>query len=310
MGFRSSVRLALTPFTWALSRFHRHHDELSVQRQRTVADLTLLANIILIALSSIAIKMWHWHLTIGPLALVAGTVVWGISIALLIAASSLPRATASFTRNLGSAPTPPDSPDRLAGARKFLFYPGTFLNFVAVCILVEESGGLVRSPFTPVLFAMALAAQQLGRFRTNSKIFISFGILATAALFLFERSNGLRSVAPPPDRLAFALLAAAFLVTAVYTHSDKTKNYRASGGFPPPTHVELYWDHQGVWRYVLHCKNGRLDPLLEDVSDFDKLEEAKAAVKRRIDPIVAPGTLVWSDSSSREEVMAYISTKK
>jgi hypothetical protein len=266
--------------TWR-DRFNRHHDHVSVARQRVIANLVCVVDVGLVALYFVAVEAWGWHLSIPPTALAVALVLFALSFVAMLASSGLPIGFIRWVRGLGEAPTPgeEEEPRWLATSRKYLFYPAAYGNFVAVAIWIEVSGGLVHSPFTPVLFAMILTAQQLSRFKLNSWLFIGFGLVATVALALFERAFGVREEPEAPVQLAFYILALAFLITALCTHAAKATNYRASGRFPLPTHAELYGTPDGRWRFSLYCGGTRLDPILECDHEPHTMEEAQEQVK-------------------------------
>jgi hypothetical protein len=90
---------------------------------------------------------------------------WAGSMFLLVAASDVPKSPSVFGDAFSTGPAVPDTDmsqwDRI---RKYPYYGGVSLNLVAVAILVEMSAGLIRSPFTPVMYAIVLGGQQLGRY--------------------------------------------------------------------------------------------------------------------------------------------------
>lgn len=264
-----------------MNKFERHHDERSVQRQRSIATLTIYADLIVISLYAIAIFYWRWQIPRNlPLQALAYS-VFGIGLCLLTGASSLFRSAVTFFQGLGSPPADTDvaaEPIALMRARKYLFYSGIFANFTGFCFFVELTGGIVKSPFTPVLYTMILAAQQLGRFRTNSAIFIGFGVAATGILLLVERIAGVVVASEPPARLSYLVLASAFLITAIFTHSDKARNFRARGITPIPSSVELYRDGDGWWRYSLYRDRTRIDAPVSGANPGTSAEKAKQEI--------------------------------
>jgi hypothetical protein len=294
-----------------LAKFRRHHDERSIQRQRDIATLICIADFIIIAFFVIAVVAWHWHVQFGgysaPLIALAA-----LGYVLLLTASSLCVWARAIYQSVATDAPPSsfDDPLFLAKARKYLFHAGNLLNLLALCVLIEATGGIIRSPFTPVLYTMILGAQQLGRFRTNSKFFIWFGILATLALFAVEAVHGVRHVPPAPDRLAYYILAASFLATALFTHSDKAKNYRALKGFPKPTYVELYLDVKGVWRYVFYCPTTRLDLPLDAIGANAPLDYAQDELQNRLCAITSLANteveINWLSSTSSDQVSGNI----
>jgi hypothetical protein len=306
-----NVRAVLSPF---ISRFNRHHDELSVQRQRTLATLQLLVNLLVVVLYEVAITAWDWRFTLTPPEKTVAWTVWALSLLCLGFSSSLYATVTGLIRSLSSRPQHPISsePAALSMYRKYVYYPGVYLNVVAIAIFVEASGGIVHSPFSAVLFALVLAAQQLSRFKTNSLLFISFGVVTTIVLSGVESLFGVHRVATPPAALYFWTLAGAFLLTALCTHSDKGENYRARGAFPAPSLVELYVDDEGTWRFALHCAGARLDPVVETPTESASLPEAQHIVEGHVARMLAAtedgeASIRWRVSRDRREALGYIS---
>jgi hypothetical protein len=54
------------PFKKARARFARQHDHLSVTRQRRIADLACVMNIVIAGLYVVAVDHWDWHLSVPP----------------------------------------------------------------------------------------------------------------------------------------------------------------------------------------------------------------------------------------------------
>jgi hypothetical protein len=156
---------------------------------------------------------------------------------------------------------------------------------------------------------MLLAGQQLGRFRTNSAIFIFGGISLTLLLLSYEAIEGVREIEDPPDELVFFVLAMSFLTAALFTHIDKKPNYRAKGPFPQPTLVEIYTDDTNVWRYALYSEDSPLDPTIESA---DSMEKAQASVKEMLVDItgIEESMLEWVTPSSRREALCFITKKE
>jgi hypothetical protein len=198
-----------------------------------------------------------------------------------------------------------DEPARIAAMRKYVFYLSGLLTLVAVAIMIEVSGGLVRSPFTPIVFALVLTQQQLGRFTTNSLIAIVTGIVTVVLLAGYEAVAGVRQEPPAPADLAFYILVFAFAVTALCGHLSKAKNVRASGQLPQPTHVALYKMGDGVWLYTLYNGQTRLDSILRGDSITD-MASAKIRMKEILDALAPHGPIEWLDSHAGDETTGYI----
>jgi hypothetical protein len=292
------------PRSGLVDRFIKHHDQLSIERQRRLASLQLFVNALLLVIYLIAIHVWGWRFNLTTGEKEAGWTVWIISLVLLIVASSfmmpiLDVFQAGRSRPGGSADP---EPTWLATYRKFVYYPAVLGNLAAIAVFIEQTGGLVRSPFAPVLFALILGAQQESRFKSNSRLYIIAGVVITVALVGFEKAFGTRSVPNPPSHLYFWIVAAVFLLTAILTHIDKAVNYKARGRFPEPSHIELYVDDGGIWRFALHSKGTRLDPVVELPSLHATLVEAE----KKVDSLVAPLLFKWRDSLDRREALGFL----
>jgi hypothetical protein len=250
-------------FKAARDRFERQHDYLSATRQRRIADLALVMNVVIAVLYVFAVQYWDWHLDVPASAQWATIGFWGAALLGMLAASSIPGAIAGFFDEISDHEAGRRrEPLWIRNGRKYLFYPAAYFNFVAAAIWIEVSGGLVESPFTPVLFAMILTAQQLSRFTLNSSLFLAFGAVATGIIAIYETVAGIHEAPTPPPKLAFWILVASFVVTALCAHALKQRNYRASDSYPDPAVVEIYRDSAGRWRYAMYCKRTPLDPLV------------------------------------------------
>jgi hypothetical protein len=250
----------------ARGQFERQHDYLSATRQRSIADLALGMNLVIAVLYVLAVTYWDWHLDVSALAQWATIACWGAALLGMLAASSIPGGIRGFFDGIIERGTGRRRPEAqwVRNARKYLFYPAAYCNFAAAAIWIEVSGGVVESPFTPVLFAMILTAQQLSRFKLNSRLFLGFGVLATGVLAIYETVAGIHEAPTPPPKLAFWILVAAFVVTALCAHALKQHNYRAAKTYPDPEVVEVYKDSDQRWRYAISADQTPLDPVLGD----------------------------------------------
>jgi len=295
-----------------IASFERHHDERSIQRQRSIANLTVIADLIVAIFYVVAIYAWNWNISSSGNLPDVALGIFGVGFVLLLGASSLFRGALSFFQGLGTAPPGQDvaaEPVALMRSRKYLFYGGVIFNIVGLCILIEATGGIIRSPYTAVLYVMILCAQQLGRFRTNSLFFIVVGVTVTALLFLAEALFGISRIPHPPSILAYLILASAFLITALFTHSDKARNFRATGGIPDPTHIEVYRDGRAGWRYVLYRDRTRIDSVLHPQIFSDDIAEVQTRATEVVGRILhgEPDIeVVWSRGNLGEEMMGEI----
>jgi hypothetical protein len=289
--------------------FARRHDALSVIRQRVIANLACTVTVFLVALHLVASHVWRWHITVPTGAAVAFWLCFGLGWAGLLACSSLPIGLHRNVALLNSAWSyePGDEPAWLARVRKYVYYPSGYLIFFSLAILIEVSGGVVASPFTAVLFALVLTAQQLGRFKLNSFVSIISAILITGALGLYQSLFGIQHEPAAPRQLTFALLAFAFLLTAVCTHVTKARNYRAAGVVPQPTHAALCQDAAGRWLYALYDRQTRLDSALACPPETT-MADARQEVERIIESLVPTGyeRTEWHGSHAGDEAAGYV----
>jgi hypothetical protein len=284
-----------------LERFGRHHDYVSSRRQRRIADLALLMNAGIAVLYLWAVNHWNWHLDVSAGAEIATLGFWAAALIGMLAASSVPGAIPGFFNDIAETDGRVIEPHWLRNARKYVFYPAAYANFVAAAIWIEVSGGLVDSPFTPVLLAMILTAQQLSRFKLNSFLFLTFGAAATGALAVYESKAGILDVPPPPVMLTFWILVISFLVTALCAHALKQRNYRASKTYPSPSDIEVYRDSAGSWRYAMYCRRTPLDPVLSE--SITTADDARVATLELVRGLCgnAQATVEWDTNRPTEE---------
>jgi hypothetical protein len=291
--------------------FDAHHDHTSVVRQRTIANLALAVEIAIAVSYFVSVEYGGWHLEIARAAGVVVIVLASLGFIGMAMASSLPRVMLKLPESLSDVPVYEDlgEPQLLMSARRYLYYPASYLTFVATGIFVEVTGGLVNSPFTSLFFAMVLGAQQLSRFKLNSRIFIAFGVLATALLAGYEAVFGITGEPRPPAALTFYILAFAFLVTALCTHATKPENFRARGRFPDPSHAELYFSSsEALWRFSLYSRGSRLDAILDGSGPAMSMEDAQRAVAHAMLEICRHGqtTVDWQESPNGGETVGYV----
>jgi hypothetical protein len=300
----------------AMREFDKRHDRVSSRRQRNLSNVVIIVNISLYVVYEAAVRAWGWSFQFGSEGRLLFMTIWIASLLCLVPASGIPAAVSRLLQE--STPLPGESGNRenpaVSRARKFFYYPGIYLNIAAVAVLVELSGGLIESQYSAVLFGMVLAGQQLGRFRTNSRILICIGAFLVLALFLHERLSGVRTVPHPPAELEFFILVSSFLIPALFAHIEKRPNYRAKGDFPPPQYVEIYRDEgYDAWRYALYDRHSPLDPAI-DLSSGKNVEEARSLIEEKLKSIASllglkSSVLEWPDSSDNES-LGYIVNKE
>lgn len=292
-------------------RFERHHDHISAVRQRAIANLACLVSISMAGLYYVAVNNWDWNLEISTATGIAVATLWSLGFAGMIYASSLPNILRKTWDQLGDGPAYEelDEPPWLTTSRKYAYYPAAYATFVATGISVEMSGGLVNSPFTAVFFTMILGAQQLSRYKLNSRLFIIFGVSATLLLALYQEVFGIQPQPTAPPALSFSILAASFLVTALCTHAAKPINYRPSGDYPDPTHAELHYGHgEGRWRFALYNRGTQLDPLIDADEQSLTVGEAEEKVATIALSLCTHGQshIDWRTADRGTEAVGYI----
>lgn len=287
----------------ALEKFAKHHDELSKTRQYHIAGFLLWTN------AAFAIGYYwsqthtKWHVVWRSETVVGFFLaVYLVSLLALVVASPVPhklRLPEAFRMFAGQGQPPEDSEAWLRTHRRYFYYSGVYLNYTALAILVEQTGGVLKSPFTSVLFVLILGGQQLGRYSTNSKQFFVLGVVLPGVLLVGERYIWtLGSEPSPPGGLIIGLLYAAFIAAALLNHATKTPNFAAVERWPKPEWVKLQaieQDGKWMWFYSLYQGGRRLDSIVS--TDCPDVRSAMRIIGRRYRGI-AP--IRWRESSIAE----------
>jgi hypothetical protein len=287
--------------------FARRHDFLSVRRQRRISNFACGLEAALVVIYLGTDNHWVSRLSIPTGAAIAFWLTFILGFLGYLTCSSFLMGVLSTLSGLtpGWNYEADDEPAWMATMRKYVFYPSGFLTLIAAAIMIEVSGGLVRSPFTPIVFALVLTQQQLGRFTTNSLIAIVTGIVTVVLLAGYEAVAGVRHEPPAPADLAFYILVFAFAVTALCGHLGKAKNVRASGKVPQPTHVALYKMDNDVWLYTLYDGGTRVDSSLPG-NPISGLDSAKTRMVEVLDELGPHRPIHWDDSRAGDETTGYI----
>jgi hypothetical protein len=177
--------------------------------------------------------------------------------------------------------------DFFAARRMIFFYAGVNLNIVTLSVLIEQTGGIIRSPYSAVFFAFILTGQQLSRFKTQSSFLISVGVILTLAMWIYETAFGLLKTSDPPKPLVFLLVVSTFIACGLMTNYEKNHNYYVEGRQNLPTHAHVYRDAEGVWHYEIYCQRHRIDPIVGDLSSLPaQTGDSSNAVRRGVEATV------------------------
>ncbi|HKO20124.1 MAG TPA: hypothetical protein VJU82_14680 [Acidobacteriaceae bacterium] len=167
---------------------------------------------------------------------------------------------------MGAARPITQSNDFIDSHRMIFYYLGVASNIVSFAILVEQTGGMLASPYTAPMVALILTGQQLSRFKTQSTCLISAGCIVAATMWLYESTIGLAPSPPAPRALGFTLLAISLVAAGAITNAEKDHNYLIEGMQRLPTHANIYRAADGTWHYVLYSSRYRLDPVVGNPS--------------------------------------------
>lgn len=238
------------------------HDALALKRQRGLAAVLLIANLI-IGIACVAIIEWEgWSPGITSIEGTICTAVFGVSwLSLLVAAGLvewLPQITSDLLRDAGdNSRATKRMATFIARWRMAPYYLGVWANLVGVALLAEFTGGLTGSPFVALLVALVLIGQQVSRFKLQAGALLLSGAIIVIAMLACE-SLATPPPEPSPQLLSAALVLFAFVAGGLLNYYEKAHNYLIGKRVRPPRQVRIYRDGRNVWRFVLH----RQDPVL------------------------------------------------
>lgn len=262
-------------------KFRQRHDSIAHQRQKRLAQLLCLFNVML-ALGCGAIMVYeHWNPEPTRAEVLALICLVAFSWLFLLVAAG----TIGWFADLRTALRPgpftakPAVDDAFLNKHRMSFYyAGVILNLLAIAMATEITGGLADSPFTALLIAFVLTAEQLSRFKPQAKVMLVIG-LAVAALMI-----GLEKLASDPPDLAphllyIAVALAALLGGGILTVWEKPRNHYVHE-LDDPSQVLVYRDVHGNWRFSVYDESHRQDPILlpgngVDMVDFPSDLEAR-----------------------------------
>jgi hypothetical protein len=277
---------------------NRRHDAVALDRQKSLAPLLILSNLGVggFLVGVMLLSGWDPELSTGEL--IACVVVGAVSaLALLVAAGFvewLPQLFPSlYGDSVRSGRKSSASARFVARNRMVFYYVGVWSNFFAIALVTEFTGGLLGSPFVALLIAFVLTGQQLSRFRKQSGALLATGLLVALAMLKLE-SHVATPSPPAPDELEAASILLALAAGGLLSYFEKSHNYLIEKHVRPPSHVRIYADGLGIWRFAFYRDIHRQDPVLLAPHDpstaprnggfppelkarFEKLVEAMAA---------------------------------
>jgi hypothetical protein len=240
------------------------HDNIAFIRQRYLAIFLLILLAIVIVLSVATAYAFKWHpLTPGRLAIVIPLSAVTV-LSLLLAAGAVGGCRDMWENAINKTPaarTHRDS-DFFARKRMVFFYIGVNLSLVLFVVVIEQTGGVISSPYTAPFVALVLTGQQLSRFKTQASFLISAGIALTIIMGIYESSVGVLNTPPPPRLLAYLLIAISLVASGLIANVEKDHNYLIEGKQQLPTHARVYKDAHDIWHYVIYCQRHQLDPIV------------------------------------------------
>lgn len=238
------------------------HDSVSRYRQLKLAHLLLVVNAVIAGVSVLVALTSSWNPAFSTAQATVLGVTCLIAAAGLLLAGNVVQGLANCVSAMGQAPAQSAELGAFfVGHRALFFYVGVNANFLALAVLVEDTGGFADSPFVAVFVALVLTAQQLCRFRTQSGWTILVGIALTRAMLGYER------VRPPvadrvPKQLEVVFVVLSLAAGGWITMREKGRNYGVTKYDSTPTRAHVYKDHAGVWHCCLFHHDNRVDPVL------------------------------------------------
>jgi len=175
-------------------------------------------------------------------------------------------------RGFGSVPpgTKPPIDDKFLNKHRMSFYyAGVILNLLAVALVTEVTGGLAESPFTALLIAFVLTAEQLSRFKSQANVMFGIGIATVVLMISLE---GFASDPPTlaPHLLYMSVALAALIGGGLLTLSEKPRNHYVHK-LDDPSRVLVYRDAYGNWRFAIYDESHRQDPILHPGNGIDAM---------------------------------------
>lgn len=242
------------------------HDSVALARQKNLAALLILANLFVGAALALVMTLSDWSPGLTSFELIVCCIVFGMAWLALVVAGGfvewLPRALPSaFPGGLQADGEPSSVAAFIARRRMVFYYAGVVLDLLAIAVISQVTGGLPESPFVALLIAFVLTGQQLSRFRTQSGILFVLGIVTALLMLIFEPFFS-KPEPPAPPELEIAAVLLALATGGVLNYFEKSHNYLLERHVHRPSHVRIYEDGRGIWRYSLYRDFHRQDPVL------------------------------------------------
>jgi hypothetical protein len=261
------------------------HDNIAFIRQRYLAIFLLILLAIVIVLSAAISYSFKWHpLTrdrldiVIPLSVVA-------ALSLLLAAGAVGGCRDMWENAINKTPAARihrDS-DFFARKRMVFFYAGVYLSLVLFVVVIEQTGGVITSPYTAPFVALVLTGQQLSRFKTQASFLISTGIALTIIMRIYESVVGVLNTPSSPRILVYLLIAISLVAAGLIANVEKDHNYLIEGKQHLPTHARVYKDAHGIWHYVIYCQRHQLDPIAGSDTTKEGTRDSESEVYAKVE---------------------------
>ncbi len=239
----SSERLREWP-----KNFLGRHDELAMARQARMAMLLILIDVFVAILTVTTAADEPWASSVEPAAVRRLVVAAIVVIGLLAVSYDLPAVARGVVSIAAQAPAASRRFGRLERFRPFVFYPAVYLNVALIAYLVYITGGLAGSPYTSLVYAFLLAAQQFSRFRRQSAYYLLAGVLVTLALYGASYVDPVVLAEAAPTGLVTTITVGSFAFAAVMTQLAKPGNPRSVRRSARPCSGAVYLDPEKRWR--------------------------------------------------------------
>lgn len=238
------------------------HDALSLKRQRGLAALLLIANLVLAVACGAVLAITGWNPEFTNAERILCMSVFGVSwVALVIAAGVvewLPQITSDLLRDAGDNARATKRLARFVAERRMVpYYVGLVFNLFGVALLAEFTGGLTESPFVALFVAFVLIGQQVSRFKLQATLLLVYGAVLVGGMLALKEVVSEPSEATPPA-LSATIILLSFVAGGLLNSYEKVHNYLVERRVQPPAQVRIYRDGRGIWRFALH----RQDPVL------------------------------------------------
>jgi len=243
----------------------KRHDGVAHERQRKLAALLVLVNLLVGSISITIVLATDWNLELTRSEWICIAILVAISwINLLIAAGfigwAVDLALSMLPDSIGASEVPPDA-GLLERGRMAFYYVGVWANLFALGFIIEVTGGLAESPFVALLIAFVLTGQQLSRFRTQSGLLYASGLLTVALMIALEPLST-RPADLAPHELTIAVVILALAAGGLLNFIEKPQNYLVEKHVKQPSRARIYQDGRSVWRVTLLEKVYRQDSVI------------------------------------------------